>query len=245
MKRLLSVLLVVLSLGTTAATASADSDRAYTGSRSYAPPMDESAAWSPEGFALQLGVGVYRPDPGDAVFDSIYSGDNGPLLSLEFDFLIYRIPYIGPFGLGVSGGWAKYSGSACALNGGGGSCSPTNESTKFSIFPVTPLFVLRIDGLARHTPLPLVFMGKVGYDSVFFIEKVGGDKSSGRTHGFRWGANVALELNFINTRRARALDDDWGINSSYIFVEVGGSDANSRVQLGDKVFWFAGLGLTF
>jgi hypothetical protein len=80
---------------------------------------------------------------------------------------------------------------------------------------------------------------------VFFTEKIGGGKQSGRSHGFMWAAQLALELNFINPRRANSLDEDWGINSSFFFFELAGSDANSRAPVGDKLYFTGGLGLTF
>lgn len=64
--------------------------------------------WSPEGYLLSLGVGVYRPDPGSDAFDRVYPGGNGPIILPEFDFFLYRIPYIGPIGIGIAGGWAGY-----------------------------------------------------------------------------------------------------------------------------------------
>ncbi len=38
---------------------------------------------------------------------------NGPLLLVEFDFFLYRIPFLGPIGIGIAGGWAGYKGVAC------------------------------------------------------------------------------------------------------------------------------------
>ena len=105
--------------------------------------------------------------------------------------------------------------------------------------------VLRIDSLARKTPVPLVFAGKVGFNSVFFNEDIGAGKQGGRSHGFGWAAQIALELNFVNERRANALDEDWGINSSFFFFEIAGSDANSRAQVGDKFYFTGGVGITF
>jgi hypothetical protein len=197
--------------------------------------------WTPEGFLLSFGIGTYRPDPGAAIFNDVYPGDNGPLLLVEFDFFLYRIPFLGPIGIGLAGGWAAYSGNACV----GNPCVPSTDSAKFTLFPLNVLFALRIDALARKTPVPLVFTGKVGYNSVFFNETVSGQKSSGRSHGFGWAVQIALELNFINERRANALDEDWGINSSFFFFELAGSDANSRAPVGDKFYFTGGIGLTF
>lgn len=199
--------------------------------------------WSPEGYLLSFGVGAYRPDPGDQFFDLVYPGGNGPLLLGEFDFLLYRIPFIGPIGIGVAGGWAAYKGAAC-LDGTitPTGCTPSTQSAKFTLFPLNAMVILRVDSLARKTPVPLVFTGKVGYNTIFFKENIGG---RGRTHGFGWAAQIALELNFINPRRANALDEDWGINSSFFFFELAGSDANNRAPMGDKLYFTGGVGITF
>jgi hypothetical protein len=191
--------------------------------------------WSPEGFLLSFGVGAYRPDPGDEDWDVRYPDDNGPILLLEFDFYLYRIPFIGPIGLGVAGGWSGYKGTL----------PPSTQTLKFNLFPLNLMAVLRIDALARETPVPFVFTGKVGFNSVFFNEDAGSGKSTGRTHGFGWAAQFAIELNFVNRRRANALDEDWGINSSFFFFELAGSDANSRALFGDNLYFTGGIGLTF
>ena len=105
--------------------------------------------------------------------------------------------------------------------------------------------MLRIDALSRKTPVPLVFTGRVAFNSVFFNERVGSGKTGGRSHGVGWGAQIALELNFVNPRRANALDEDWGINSSFFFFELAGSDANNRAPMGDKLYFTGGVGITF
>ena len=128
--------------------------------------------WSPEGYLLSFGIGAYRPDPGSETFDVVYPGDNGPLLLGEFDFFLYRIPYLGPIGIGVAGGWAAYSGAACLGGSPAGTCVPSTDSAKFSLFPINAMVVLRIDALARKTPVPFVFSGKVGYNTVFFLISV-------------------------------------------------------------------------
>jgi len=216
-------------------------------SYAHAQPVGESTeeGWSPEGYLLSFGIGAYRPDPGSDAFDVVYPSGNGPLLLGEFDFFLYRIPFLGPIGIGIAGGWASYKGSGCIAGSAPGVCVPSNDAAKFSLFPLNAMAVLRIDALARKTAVPFVFSGKVGYNTVFFKETVGASKSSGRSHGFGWAVQIALELNFINERRANALDEDWGINSSFFFFELAGSDANSRAPVGDKFYFTGGFGLTF
>ncbi len=207
--------------------------------------VSDKEGWTPEGYLLSFGVGAYRPDPGSSTFDLVYPGDNGPILLGEFDLFLYRIPFIGPIGIGLQGGWSAYSGTACLASSPPGQCIPSSDGAKFTLFPLNALAVLRVDALARKTPVPLVFTGKVGYNTVFFKESVGGGESRGRSHGFGWGAQVALELNFVNPRRANALDEDWGINSSFFFFEIAGSDANNRAPVGDKFYFYGGVGITF
>lgn len=228
-----SIFVVVATIGSFASQARAEA---------IGEPAREG--WSPEGYLLSFGAGAYRPDPGSDVFDLVYPDGNGPLLLVEFDFFLYRIPFVGPIGLGIAGGWAGYKGFACESISAG-SCDPTTQRAKFSLFPLNVLAVLRIDALSRETPVPFVFTGKVGFNSVFFNEDIGSGQQNGRSHGFGWAAQIALELNFINRRRANALDEDWGINSSFFFFELAGSDANSGAPVGDKLYFTGGLGLTF
>ncbi len=234
-KRLASALVLTAILGLTPRSAHADEG-------DYA----SKESWSPEGYLLSFGIGVYRPDPGSPALDLVYPGDNGPLLLAEFDFFLYRIPFLGPIGIGIAGGWAGYKGAPC-ISGTvvGNNCERATGQSKFSLFPINAMVILRIDALARQTPVPFVFTGKIGFGSVFFNEERGGFKQGGRSHGVAWAAQLAIELNFINPRRANALDVDWGINSSFFFFELAGSDANNRAPVGDKLFFTGGVGLTF
>ncbi|MBW1907277.1 MAG: hypothetical protein JRJ24_18650 [Deltaproteobacteria bacterium] len=234
MKRLASALVFAAVVGLAPGYARADSIG-----------NSDKEGWTPEGFLVSFGVGAYRPNPGSQAFDLIYPSGNGPVLLGEFDFFLYRIPFLGPMGIGVAGGWASYKGTGCLAGSTPGACIPSSDSAKFSLFPLNAMFVLRIDALARETPVPFVFTGKVGYNTVFFKETVGTSKSSGRSHGFGWAVQIALELNFINERRANALDEDWGINSSFFFFELAGSDANNRAPVGDTFYFTGGVGLTF
>ena len=154
----------------------------------------DKEGWTPEGFLVSFGVGSYRPNPSSQAFDLVYPSGNGPILLGEFDFFLYRIPFLGPMGIGVAGGWASYKGTGCLAGSTPGACIPSSDSAKFSLFPLNAMFVLRIDALARETPVPFVFTGKVGYNSVFFKETVGASKSSGRSPGFGWAYNHSMIL---------------------------------------------------
>jgi len=206
---------------------------------------------SPEHFTWELRLGTYTPNTGGSAFTQVFPGDSGPMVALELDAHIVRIPYVGILGLGVSAGWARYSGRSCTTSGGtlvcptGSAADSSGEKAKLSLFPISTMAVLRIDALARELDIPFVFTGKLGLDTLFFRSTTG-SRTDGKGHslGLRWGVQVALELDFLDMHAARALDEDWGINHSFLFFELYGSTANSTLPLGDRTF-AAGLGMTF
>jgi len=220
----------------------------------------DSATWSdqtseehasPEHFTWELRLGSYTPETGSDAFSQVFHGDSGPMVAFELDAHILRIPYVGLLGAGISAGWARYRGRSCIANGGAAPVCPTSassdssEKAKLVLFPVSAMAVLRVDVLARELNIPFIFTGKLGLDTVFFRSRTGGRvDGEGRSFGLRWGVQVALELDFLDTRAARALDEDWGINHSFLFFEVYGSTADSSLPLGDRTF-AGGLGMTF
>lgn len=216
---------------------------------------------SPENWSFEIRIGTYHPSPGPTIatstgqqnlFDTIYSGDHGPLLALELQGLFYRIRHVGMIGAGLRAGWARYTGMSCPIDptdptGMTVDCTmPSGDKAKFRIFPLTPVMSLRIDVLARETPVPLVITPKLGLDMLFYTAKNAGQSTgSGVSIGLNWGIQVALELDFLSPRRANALDEDWGINHTYLFGEIYGSTAGGKVPLRDPLTWCAGLGMTF
>lgn len=200
---------------------------------------------SPEAFTLELRVGTYRPDLGPA-FASSFGGDVGPMLGIELDVHAVRIPYLGPLAVGASFAWAEWNGPARAATMGGTNVGDTG----LSLVDLNVLAVLRIDGLARHLAVPLVLSGKLGPDVGYWQTGTGGvTQAEGWSIGLRWAAQVALELDFLEPRAARHLDDGWGINHSEVFFELFGSTmgqwAGNQLPMGTGLAWAAGLGFTF
>ena len=103
--------------------------------------------------------------------------------------------------------------------------------------------MLRVDALARKLGIPFVFTGKIGYRWAFWSSEVGGaDDESGVSPGLTWAAQIALDLDFFDRRAARLMDEEWGINHSFIFFEVYGSDTADDATPVDDTIWAAGLG---
>lgn len=211
-------------------------------------PDEEAVIGSPEWVSLTLNLGMYQPDVGDA-FNSVFGGDNGPYVGAEIHGLLYRIPYVGPIGVGAGIGWIRYKGAACAVSGGTPDCSTTaeGESSELTLWPLTLMASLRIDVLAREFRVPFVFTPKIGLDTIFYSSEVGNrTDGSGVALGLRWAVEFALELDFLERRAARSLDEEYGINHTYLFFQLFGSTAKTGgMKLGDPLAWTAGLGFVF
>lgn len=242
---LFAAALSMLAVPLASASAQDVSQPARRGARPIGEWSDEPIfVPSPENFTVELRGGVYRPDLGPS-FESAFGGDLGPLLAIELDYHLYRIPYIGPIQIGARVGWVEWNGAARTTS------SATNVgNTGMSLVPLTVLASVRIDGLARHASFPLIFTPKIGLDFGYFQTGTSGvTQAEGWTIGLDWGAQVALELDFLDRRSARRLDEEWGLNHSEIFFELFGSTMGSfsdrQLPLGTAITWAAGLGFTF
>lgn len=205
---------------------------------------------SVEQFVLELRpFGMHFPNIN--AFDTYFSGDVGPLLSFELDYMPVRIPYVGMIGAGISAGWVNWEGSARTAGG-----AQTSEKTSLEMVPLALLLALRVDVLAREAKVPIVLTGKVGPDLFYWGSSPGPRDASGAVSsgedgwslGVRFAGKASLELDFLAPRDARRLDDEWGINHTELFFEGYYSLAGqfSRRQLDVGGFGFTtGLGFTF
>jgi hypothetical protein len=224
--------LLLLTLLTTALCSRAEARAPDTFEEQYAEPIIiESPMW----FAFELKLGPFRPTP--SAYREAFGDDRGWLLSTELDITCYHIPYVGQLNAGLGWGWAHYDGKAQAVAGGS-----SGESTEMTLYPMSLLAVLRVDALARMTVIPLTFAGKLGYDFVRWKATTGSQTDeAGVNMGFRWGAQAAFELDIIDRKSARRLDDDFGVNHTFLLFEYFGSMTRGT---GGNSFQF-GLGLQF
>ena len=232
MGRVLTVLLALM-LCTFAARAHARAPDTFE--EDYAEPI---LIESPQWFAFELRFGPYKPALRSR--QQLFENDSGWLMNLEVDFTLWHIPYdIGQINLAGVWGWSQYD--AYALD----ARDPTvrsGEKTDFVIFPLSALAVVRIDALARHTVIPLTFAAKFGYEWVRWKAETGAEaKQAGFNRGFRYALQAALELDFFNPDAARSLDEDFGINHTYLLFEYMDSKTKGT---GDDAFMF-GLGAQF
>ena len=196
---------------------------------------------SPENFTLELRIGTFQPPISS--LNTRFNGDLGPAIGLQFDWQALRIPYVGALGVGAGFTWVEWTGGRATGN--------DEDTVGMSLTTLRAVAVLRVDVLARELDIPLVLTGRFGVDTGYWATSTqDSDRQSadGWTAGLHWSAQAALELDFLEPRAARRLDDDWGINHTYVFGEVYGSHlgmfSDRMLPLG-QISWAAGLGFTF
>ena len=202
---------------------------------------------SPEHFGLELRLGMYQPEGlGDTFFSGDYfGGDIGPHLSAQIHYFPGRVPYLGLLGIGLSFGWSQWD-----TNRPGGGTADTQRNV-FEILVLQPMLVWRFDTLARELSIPIVLTPKIGFDMTHWLTSPGSGANpnpDGWAFGPRFAAKLSLELDFLEPRAARQLDEEWGINHSELFFELYYSMAGELFSDNLPVNgwgWAAGLGFTF
>ncbi|MBC7171171.1 MAG: hypothetical protein H5U40_02025 [Polyangiaceae bacterium] len=122
----------------------------------------------------------------------------------------------------------------------------TDEQAELRLFPLTAMASLRIDVLARQFRVPFVFTPKLGLDAIFYKSTIGTlTEAKNASLGLRWAVEIAFELDVLERRAARSLDEEWGINHTFLFFQIFGSTAQSNLPVGDSFAWTAGLGFVF
>jgi len=199
---------------------------------------------SPEHFGLELRVGILYPEGlGDEFSSPAYFGsDVGPMLSFELHYFPFRLPYLGLVGVGAGLGWSQWD-----TESPGGVQGDRNV---FEVITMRPFLVWRIDTLARELNVPIVLTPKLGMDVVYWQTSpgIGSSDADGWSLGPRLGGKVSLELDFLEPRAARQLDEEWGINHSEVFFELyetWADDSPDGMLPVSGWGWAAGLGFTF
>jgi hypothetical protein len=204
---------------------------------------------SPQHAALELRFGPYVPDIDKAFssrrpYEEVFGTDKRLYFGLELDWQALRIPSVGTIGPGIGWGYTHMTAPARLASGAGNSA----EDTYLGIMPWYGVGVLRVDVLARETSVPLVGYGKVGVG--FGLYWTGNDLESqakGHTWGMQYALGGMLLLDNFDKQAAQQLDNELGINNTYLFLEwmkadlsgFGGSKMDS-LRVGTST-WVLGL----
>jgi hypothetical protein len=197
---------------------------------------------SPERMIVEFRVGPYQPSMGgNDAFETFFNDDLGPMLELELDVIAIRLKDVLYLGGGGTIGTAAFKGSTVSSTG-----NSTSEETTLSLLPLNLLAAVRVDVLARKLSVPFILTGKLGYQWMHWTTDSGGtDERSGWSVGPIWAAQIALDLDTFDRRAARTMDEEWGINHSFVFFELNGFEtSDASLPIGDNS-WTAGLGFVF
>ncbi len=207
--------------------------------------------------AVEVRFGRYVPNVDSSLsgspFKNTFGDSSRYLVGLEGDWQLVRIPHLGSFGPGLGWGYTNASARARLTN------DPTQfsaENTSLSVMPFYLVGVLRVDVLARDYGIPLVPYGKLGVGYALWWSSDGGTTARedgvlarGVSYGPQYGLGLMFLLDELDPQTARDADNSIGINNSYIFGELYGSDlsgfgSKDRMNVGANT-WALGLAIEF
>jgi hypothetical protein len=213
---------------------------------------------SPQYGAFEIRFGRYIPDvdssvPNGTPFKDTFGDSNRYMFGLEADWQLIRIPHLGTLGPGLGWGYTRATGFAHLA------AAPTvlsGEQTALSVMPFYVVGVLRADVLARDFGIPIVPYGKLGVGYALWWASDGGTTSRqngvlgrGSSYGPQYGLGLMFLLDELDPQTARDADNSIGINNSYIFGELFGSEldgfgSKTRMNVGTNS-WVLGLAVEF
>jgi hypothetical protein len=217
----------------------------------------EDHAESPQYGAAEIRFGRYIPAVDSSVpgtpFKDTFGDSSRYMFGLEGDWQLIRIPHLGTFGPGIGWGYTRATARARLT------ADPTKlsgEETSLSVMPFYAVGVLRADVLARDFGIPLVPYAKLGIGYALWWASDGGTTSRingvlarGVSYGPQYALGLMFRLNELDPQTARDADNGLGINNSYIFGELFGSqldDFGSKkgMNVGANS-WVLGLAIEF
>jgi hypothetical protein len=202
---------------------------------------------SPRHYTIQLDLGPYGVNVdsesslhGQTPYAQFF-GTRKPLLTrIEAD-----VDFFDKFGrasIGVAFGFWQAIGKARTKTG-----DVSLDTELLNLYPLSLLLIYRADFLYERFGIPLVPYAKLGYGVVKYSDLTDGNtttfttpsgkviNSGGWARGIQYAVGVQFILDAIDTARAASLDQDFGINSTSIFFELGQTHwqgANGGLNLG-------------
>ncbi|MDB4942012.1 MAG: hypothetical protein JWP97_1546 [Labilithrix sp.] len=221
-------------------------------------PASDHPFRSAQNVALEIRISPYNvqidEDPalnGKTPFANSFGTSPRFYFGLELDWQVWRIPYVGTIGPGISVGRVGAGRDVKTVSG-----RTSADETALTIYPLYAVAVLRGDVFFRRLGFPLVPYGKLGIGSgIWRATNAGGTSSADNVSGkgISWGTNMALGLSFaldaIDPGASRNMDNATGINATYIYLEgqwlaLNGIAQDHALRVGSNS-WVAGLAFEF
>jgi hypothetical protein len=178
--------------------------------------------------SFEIGAGTYTPD-----VDSEFATTPGPYeQTLGGSGWMFRVGVskailtneLGALEVGLRSGYFSKSGKGLTASpDGSGGMVPSGDDTRLSLVPTSATVTLRFDWLAeRYRFVPFSFYGRAAFERYnWWVTDGDGEWSEkGGTNGWSVTGGVALLLDAIDPGRARELDNETGVNHTYLFFDV-------------------------
>jgi hypothetical protein len=213
-------------------------------------------AESPRSGSFDISLGNYRPDIDaefsgtTAPFETAFGTSRGWMLRVGVARALFTNG--GSLEVGFQTGYHRRTGKAQSVDPTTGAVvGASGDETTFHIIPTTLTLTYRFDLLADRYGIPFAPYGRAALERYnwWVTDGTGSRSESGATNGWSVTGGLALLLDFFDPDLARELDNDSGVNHTYLFFEARKSTiddfgSSSSWDLSDKNVSFAG-GLLF
>jgi len=208
--------------------------------------------------AVSIHFGFFQPDIDNesglntSPYKDIF-GKKGHRFGFDYSLEILSDEYLGTFSLlgGVEyfsvSGFGKYRDNPN---------EKSEDKTVLTLLPVNTALVYNLDQFQYLFDFPFVFYAELGVEySFWWITDGVGDtvefdegKSYGGKKGWYYSLGIKFLLDFFDSDSALNLDNQYGINSSYIFAEYMSSKVDDFGKEGFRLggnYWRFGISLIF
>jgi hypothetical protein len=183
-----------------------------------------------------------------------FGAGSSPKYSGEYDYLL--LDGFGTLSVGLEVGYFTNSAKAFIT----GTTTRSGDDTAIKLIPVSILAAYRFDRFLEA--VPLMPYARIGLNYTFWwIDKADGetatftdaagnrDDGRGGTPGWQVSGGLALNIDFLDPAAARTMDNEVGINNTFLFFEVSHVAANglwmkNKLHVGDTN-WLAGISFEF
>lgn len=165
-------------------------------------------AESPKWFSAEIGAGAVRLE-GD-IPQEVYGEREQPALHGRAGVLLFSV-----VDLGVGADFSQMSARRLGADKGDAS----GEITRLTLVPITATGALRLDFFPEQ---PLVPYAGAGVSYLVFSERnpIEDDQVDGDKYGWTAFAGLQILLDWLEPARASDLDGWWGVNDTYLSLEV-------------------------
>lgn len=248
----------------------------------FGPDRGRDRFESPQHFAFEFRAGPWYPlidnefvarGRPERPFHAILGDDDRLLVGAELDWQILRVNPVGSLGIGVGLGYTSATAVAPVTRSDPNDLrqQPTGgQETSLNVLPAYAVAIVRLDGLARRTFIPVVPYAKAGLAYSLWWVTTGDNLARrnasspgpvpdaatdlnaaafGGTLGLHLAAGVMLRLDNFEPQAQRSWDTEMGVNHSYLFFEYTRANTDllgsrPQLQVGSNT-WTAGIALEF